>query len=292
MRVLIIDYKLRDYRIPVFELLAKVSCIDLTIGYWFKSVVPKNVTFKTRFLYTRKIYKTFVHPNLLSICNEYDVVIAQTPLHWFSISKMAFSKERKFKFIYWTIGVRASYNSSFDKQNFILEKLSHFFYKKADAMLFYTSYPVKKFINSGFDKESLFVANNTIVPFQKNTESIYNRDILIFVGTLYKGKKVELLLEAYNEVYRMNSRIPNLHIVGDGSEFEAIRDWILNHNLENKIILEGAIFEEEKLSVLFRQSIACISPNQAGLTVQKSMAYGVPFITYKYAITGGERLAI
>ena len=175
-------------------------------------------------------------------------------------------------------------NESFDENQNIIKKTLGYI-KRADAMLFYADYPVQKFAKLGIKKEKLFVANNT-VKVLKHKEK--NKDCLLFIGSLYKQKKINVLLEAYWIAYQKNSNIPNLILIGEGSERENIEQWIAKYGLNEKITLTGGIYNEEKLVTYFEKAILCISPDQAGLSVLKSMGYGVPYVTHRDAITGGE----
>lgn len=281
IKVLIIQNKMMHYRVAIFNELAKY--VDLTVAYSLGEK-PDGAVFNAVYMPTRKVCgKGNIHiENMFKFAKQFDVVI---PLAHFSFfTKIAYMLPHKYKLIYWGIGVAGGYTMRYDSIK-SYEKYYRRLVKKADAVIFYTDYPKKKYADMVKYREKMFVANNT-VEVMPIVES--KRDTILFVGTLYKEKKIHELLSNYLEAYRVREDVPKLVIVGDGDEFDNISEWIKENKLGEKVVLMGAIYDEKELSELFSKALICISPDQAGLTVLKSMGYAVPFVTHRNAITGGE----
>jgi glycosyltransferase involved in cell wall biosynthesis len=272
------------YRLSFFELLG--DFYELTIVHCgeknkvilnFTEIVLKKIS-----VFNLSFYRT----NILKLAKNHDVVICLADLKVPQCILLGFNPFRNYKLIFWGIGVSASYNKRFDydkKFDFLRYKLLN----RADALIFYSEYPIKKYMNLGCSLNKLFVANNTIFVKERITVK-HKKECLLFVGTLYRQKGIYDLLQAYLVVQNEFSQMPQLIIVGDGPEKSSIEDWIIKKKMSGRIILKGEVIKTEKLREIYSNSIVCISPNQAGLSVLASMAHGVPFVTSKEAITGGE----
>jgi glycosyltransferase involved in cell wall biosynthesis len=285
MRVLILNPSIPDYRISIFNRLAEY--FDLTVGHSGTEIKNNDLSFKQIVLPILSIGPISFYPiNLNRLCKKFDLVISEGNIRYIDRDMLILNPFRRYKWITWGIGVSASYSKKFDIDH-RYDLIRSFIFKKANAQIFYSAYPVKKYIRCGFKPESLFVANNTTaVEFDYNKK--YAKFKLLFVGTLYRQKKIFDLLTAYLIYSKKHSNPLPLCIIGTGSEYENIVLWIKENNLRSLVKLEGAIFEQKLLEKHFRESYACISPGQAGLSVLTSMGYETPYITKKDAITGGE----
>jgi glycosyltransferase involved in cell wall biosynthesis len=265
--------------------------IDLTIAHFAKQKFSFSNSFDEELLICKKFGPFFfIEGDLVGFCNNFNVVIAMGDIHFISLMALGRNHRRTFKLVYWGIGLSASYKNKLDG-NKKWDFLRFYFMKGADAQLFYSSYPIERYLNKGFRRECLFVADNT-VEVKRNIYSNNPRKSLLFIGTLYKEKGIYELLEAYKEAYKLNSELAILNVIGSGNEYNNIAEWIKTNSLDKNIFLHGVIYEDDRLEGFFSDAIASISPNQAGLSVLKSMGYGVPFITRSDSITGGERFNI
>jgi glycosyltransferase involved in cell wall biosynthesis len=289
-KVLIIYNNLFHYRVPIFNLLAE-RC-NLTVAFSIGSNTTEDIKFKVKKLPILKFNRFVLHKdNIYKLCQNFDVVIAYGDIAWLSLSSLTFYKKRNFKIIYWSPGVSASYDKKFDTVS-RWDSTRDFFYKRADSLIFYSDYPIEKYVKRGFQVEKLFVAPNTVKVYNDFVNSEVKKDSILFIGTLYMQKGISTLLENYKAAYDDNNKVLPLNIIGGGAEFKKVNDWIVNNELGEKIFLRGPIFNLIEKSSYFKKAFACISPVQAGLSVLESMGCGVAFVTMNDAITGGERLNI
>lgn len=290
IKVLFLTKKLQNYRVPILNLIAASKEIELTVAHSGNPTGLKN-KFKELIIPAKELLGfTFYDRNYFSLCSDYDVIVPMFYLKNIAYLFLALKRNRKYKLIYWGIGVRASLSNRFDAPT-IVNRIRYYFANKADAMIFYSDYPIKAYENNGVDPRKLFVAHNT-VEITETFDKKVSKDRILFIGTLYKEKNIYQLLDAYEQSYLQLQSLPRLEIVGDGPELENIVKRVSSKELDHKIQVRGAIYDEKSLEYIFKHSFACISPGQAGLSVLKSMGYGVPFITSIDAITGGERLNI
>ena len=291
-RVLLLQEVITHYREPIFSLLGEQ--VDLTIGYQKEGDYTCNNYKSHRFLTNKLGPFTFVK-GLRKYCKNFDVVISMTDPHQISYcSIVVFHK--KYKVVDWNIGVRASYAHRYilPPPNDFYHKIARFFNRRANAVLFYMPQPIEYCVSKSMPREKFYVAYNTVRVLDRPIDWEKKRSHLLFLGTLYPQKRVDELLRAYITAVKNvdDCNKPQLDIIGDGSEREVLEKMVKDNNLNGHVVFHGSITDDNVLFERFGDALLCISPDQAGLSVLKSMGYGVPYVTRSNAITGGERFNI
>lgn len=285
-KILILQNELSPYNVPVYNRIA--AEFDLTVGFYQKDKSKQECSFQKKFFKTIQIGSLTFIKGLRRYAKDFDLVSTIPDMHVVSYCLLPFLPH-KYKLTNWSIGFRVSYYHPYltNRKHVPADRIFQCILAHCDASIFYME-KAKEFWNgTSLDMNKVFVAPNTtdVLPIEINSEKKRN---FLFVGTLYKGKGLDLLLQSYKEATDVADVDNELHIVGDGEERKNIEAFVKTNHLEGKVILHGAIFDEEVLSQQFANALLCISPAQGGLSVPKSMGYGVPFVTKTTAITGGE----
>lgn len=261
---------------------------DLTIAHAGESIGSKS--FNETIVKEKKMGPFFSYQIRENLA-DYHVLIVYLNLRFLNMYKYIFSKQIARKLILSGIGVAGSYTKKYDSSRivpWIVKKLL----KRVKAAVFYERYPEIKYQGLGIAPNKLFSAPNTVWISNNKEASRLIKNSFLFIGSLYKEKGINLLIDAYRLAEEKNVNLPLLHVIGDGPDRNEIQELVKIYGLDDKINIHGAITEDKKLVPFFQSAYCCVSPFQAGLSVQKSFAFGVPFLTCKYPITGGEYAAI
>ena len=287
INITLIENTIPEYRRPLYNQLSKQFNLQVIYSY---GNMPDCIDFKLIHIPIIKIGKFNIHKeNIVKYVSDSDVVIGMFGLSWLNIMILPFLGLKQ-KIIFWGMGVSGSLENRYDYSDKHLKAFLALL-RRIDAVIFYSEYPKEKYQNLGIPIEKMFVAHNTVKILKISIDDTKKKSIM-FIGSLYKTKMVDELINQYFLAYQTTRDIPPLVIIGEGEEESSLKNLVKSKQLDHRIQFLGAIFDEAKLAELFRRAILCISPGQAGLSVQKSMGYGVPFVTMFNAFTGGERFDI
>ncbi len=278
-RVLILQNKILHYRKPLYNKLAKQY--DVTVLHSGKeSVLPKD-EYKEIVTPLKIISKLYIQKGVKKEVKKgnYDVIIAMMDIQWVNNLIASFFHPKSSKFTWWGIIV---------SKNKLANKLRGYFLRNKST-IFYTEVGLNEMKNLGFSSPNYTFCNNTFhienrVPCHLEKQ----KDSILFVGSLDKRKRLDLMLKAFaNSI----SKIPEsiiFKIVGEGVDLASIKNIIKELNIEDRVEILGKITETEILQNHYKTAIFSLSFGQAGLGVLQSMGYGVPFVTSKKALSGGE----
>jgi glycosyltransferase involved in cell wall biosynthesis len=172
--------------------------------------------------------------------------------------------------------------------NEIANKIKVFLMKKNIKSILYSEFHKEQFISLGVPKSNMIVANNSIHISNRLKSFLHKKKTIVFSGSFNKRKKLDKLIDIFNECLKLIPKKITLILVGDGLIFDEIKDKIISLNLEDRIKLYGKITNSRDLSKIYKSAFCSVSYGQAGLSVLQSLGFGVPFICPNDAISGGE----
>jgi glycosyltransferase involved in cell wall biosynthesis len=105
-------------------------------------------------------------------------------------------------------------------------------------------------------------------------------------------KELDVLVRAFERALGRIPSIMNLVLIGNGNEEGRLRSLVAELSLQNRVVFAGRINDPNALKAWYVRALFSVSYGQAGLSVLQSLAFGVPFLTKKNAISGGEKTNI
>ena len=277
IELLLVTNRVPTYRIPLFESLS--DFVNLTVVHSGRPN-PEHKNYNEVTLNCVNLGPFYVQPQLLFFdFGKYDLVIYSCDLRWICSILMYVLQRRGHRRILW---------GGWVTKNGIANKLRVWLQNNSEANIFYCKKHIEEFASLGMRRSGNFVANNTVFVHSAADSSSESEGFqFLHVGTLNSRKRLDIAVSAISILVSEGIKC-KLLIIGEGENRSNLERQVEELSLRESITFFGHIEKECELACFYRKCIASISPGQAGLSVLQSMAFGVPFITYSAAISGGE----
>jgi glycosyltransferase involved in cell wall biosynthesis len=153
--------------------------------------------------------------------------------------------------------------------------------KMSNKVLAVSKFIKKNLISFGVSRKKIEVLPNIfrldhIDNLDEKDIRINDRIDILYVGSLFKEKGVNVLIKAYKELTQKTNKIVNLTIVGKGPEKNNLLRLSSNLGIKNIIFIDFT--QNEKLNRLYKKSDIIILPTlyeeSFGRTVIEAMSFG------------------
>ena len=152
-------------------------------------------------------------------------------------------------------------------------------YKKIDYLFALTNSLAKdysKFLKNNKNTK-IIVVPNMLTKYPIKTSDLKNNNI-IYVGRLHKGKKVSDLID----IVSLCKNLDTFYIIGDGEEYEFLKEKIKANKLNDKVKLLGYKNSNDIGKYLLKSSIFVMTSISEGLpmVLLEAMSYGIPCVAF------------
>lgn len=271
MKILIEQNKAHNYREGLFSALARE--INLTVVNEFGSYSAKDFEVKS-FKSIRILGIFFSLKFVLQYIWQYDkLVLLGNPrsLHLFILSIII-----PHKIVLW---------GPWSSSNRIVNRYLRFILNRVTVSILYHPRHAEEWLSLGVNRNKLINSYNTVHVESGFTKCV-NREIFLIVGTLNSRKRIDIVLDAYNDAGKqIGFNLPKFIVIGGGPEEAGLKDKYTSDNIH----FVGPIYNEKELAKYYEKALFSFNYGQAGLDVLKSFGYQTPVVLAEWAISGGEK---
>ncbi|MDG1477076.1 MAG: glycosyltransferase [Vicingaceae bacterium] len=163
--------------------------------------------------------------------------------------------------------------------SWVESRISKFVFNKAAKVLVVSNHQKNEVLKLGISPGKVEISYNPVNTDVFKITSTNNAKNIVFVSRLDEFKGGLRTLKAFHKISPSHSDY-QLTIVGEGEEYEAIKNYIKTNNLQDKVVLKGTLTKPE-IAEVFAASSFLVFPSRFetfGLVVAEALAAGLPVV--------------
>lgn len=293
------------YRLPVYNLMARELDCDFFISAEdpTRGIKTYDETKLLNYRGTLSSYHLLGNfywlKNAVSLINKpYDLYIVGGPFcisYWFMIILSKFNKKKVASWSHGIYGKEKRMRKFIKSMYFKFCDMNFVYNDRAKSLMVQVGVNERKIASVGnsLDTESNLLIRKSLAKSNIFKEYFQNDNPnLIYVGRVTKEKRLDMLLDAMEILYKKGIFL-NLIVIGKDVDGVNLNDLIKERNLDRFVYLFGPCYDERLLGNLFYNADICVSPGNIGLTAISAMTFGCPVISHgNFNFQGPESAAI